>query len=543
MPITILISSSTNKIVIPFKNDQTVKECIDEIVKRSKLPKPSSSISYQLEYNGAELFQDDTLESLGLTDNIELVLKNQTIDINPVNTALSNFDLNNNNVTLLSPTTSTTTTTNTTTTPPHSTNNLIIKQIDVIVLDISGSMVAPIPGTGGMNRIGLAQALFQTFVDKFVALEFPVAVGLACFGGFSELTFSISTNYDSFSTELGEVSANRGSTHLYEAIKFGAEEIVKFRNNPPSSIKLAPADELISRVFCLTDGEDTSGFNPFITYQYLKEHGVIVDSIPIGISDQKILSAFSESTGGSCFISNNPTDAVALFEREALLNPTLRENFAPFSKSVQSRVEFEALGGIYLNTIESKVEDTLKSKCISNFQIEPSKIANATGRNKRVMEEYKRFIQEIAKETGEPPYSVFLSEGDIGVWKIILLGEKGTIYEGGRWVLSFQFPQDYPFRPPKVRFLTKIYHCNINTDGSLCLDVLREKWSPSLTVHNLLNSISDLLRNPDPLDPLDVVKAGIYRDSQTQYFINAAQWVKDYASLPLDDLKVIHQLN
>jgi len=89
-------------------------------------------------------------------------------------------------------------------------------------------------------------------------------------------------------------------------------------------------------------------------------------------------------------------------------------------------------------------------------------------------------------------------------------GYKGeSPYAGGVFFLSITFPVDYPFKPPKVSFTTKIYHPNINANGSICLDILRDQWSPALTISKgkafyvLRYSVMGLLSGSAPFDLLD----------------------------------------
>ena len=100
------------------------------------------------------------------------------------------------------------------------------------------------------------------------------------------------------------------------------------------------------------------------------------------------------------------------------------------------------------------------------------------------------------------------------------MGPPDSPYQGGVFFLTIHFPTDYPFKPPKVAFTTKIYHPNINTNGSICLDILRSviilssslkslgeilyrsQWSPALTISKVLLSICSLLCDPNPDDPL-----------------------------------------
>jgi len=81
-------------------------------------------------------------------------------------------------------------------------------------------------------------------------------------------------------------------------------------------------------------------------------------------------------------------------------------------------------------------------------------------------------------------------------------GPGETPYQGGVFFLNINFPADYPFKPPKCQFSTKIYHCNVNANGAICLDILKDQWSPALTISKVLLSLSSLLSDPNPSDPL-----------------------------------------
>uniref|UniRef100_A0A8D3DJY3 E2 ubiquitin-conjugating enzyme n=1 Tax=Scophthalmus maximus TaxID=52904 RepID=A0A8D3DJY3_SCOMX len=71
---------------------------------------------------------------------------------------------------------------------------------------------------------------------------------------------------------------------------------------------------------------------------------------------------------------------------------------------------------------------------------------------------------------------------DMFHWQATIMGPTESPYQGGVFFLTIHFPTDYPFKPPKVAFTTRIYHPNINSNGSICLDILRSQWSPALTI-------------------------------------------------------------
>ena len=112
----------------------------------------------------------------------------------------------------------------------------------------------------------------------------------------------------------------------------------------------------------------------------------------------------------------------------------------------------------------------------------------------------------------------------------VFIGPTGTVYEGGVFFLAIRVPLGYPFKPPQIRFATKIYHCNINEIGSLSLDILGERWTPATGVMKALRSIYTLLECANPNDPLNIDAARLYRGDRQMYDANAREWTRMYAS-------------
>merc|ERR1712110_871344 len=115
------------------------------------------------------------------------------------------------------------------------------------------------------------------------------------------------------------------------------------------------------------------------------------------------------------------------------------------------------------------------------------------------------------------------------IWTATIMGPEDSPYHGGVFFLNIQFPPDYPFKPPKVQFKTKIYHCNINKNGSICLDILKDQWSPALTISKVLLSISSLLTDPNPKDPLVPEIATQYNSNKAKHDAIAKEWTRKFA--------------
>lgn len=120
-------------------------------------------------------------------------------------------------------------------------------------------------------------------------------------------------------------------------------------------------------------------------------------------------------------------------------------------------------------------------------------------------------------------------EEDMFHWQATIMGPPDSPYAGGVFLVTIHFPPDYPFKPPKVAFRTKVFHPNINSSGSICLDILKEQWSPALTISKVLLSICSLLTDPNPDDPLVPEIAHMYKTDRTKYESTARSWTQKYA--------------
>jgi len=114
-------------------------------------------------------------------------------------------------------------------------------------------------------------------------------------------------------------------------------------------------------------------------------------------------------------------------------------------------------------------------------------------------------------------------------FRLQLLGPEQTPYEGGTFRLELFLPEEYPQEPPKVRFLTKVYHPNIDKLGRICLDVLKDKWSPILNIGTVLLSLQVLLGDPKADDPLDPAVADHFKSQRAEAEQKAREWTKLYA--------------
>ena len=130
-------------------------------------------------------------------------------------------------------------------------------------------------------------------------------------------------------------------------------------------------------------------------------------------------------------------------------------------------------------------------------------------------------------------------DGALDIWTATLEGPEGSPYQGGHFGVRMRFTDVYPAEAPQVHFITRLYHPNINVNGSICLDVLQTAWSPALTVMDVLDALRRLLVEPNPHDPLVPEIATLYSVDRAACNAQAAVWTATYAvpdvARPSDD--------
>lgn len=118
--------------------------------------------------------------------------------------------------------------------------------------------------------------------------------------------------------------------------------------------------------------------------------------------------------------------------------------------------------------------------------------------------------------SSEKGISAFPDGENIFKWIGTISGPEDTVYNGHKYRLQLEFPNSYPYAAPVVKFLTPCFHPNVDLSGSICLDILKDKWSALYDVRTILLSIQSLLGEPNNDSPLNA-QASILWANQTEY--------------------------
>lgn len=128
------------------------------------------------------------------------------------------------------------------------------------------------------------------------------------------------------------------------------------------------------------------------------------------------------------------------------------------------------------------------------------------------MRDFKRVQQDPTAGISAVPLA-----NDIMRWNAVIIGPENTPFEDGTFKLVIQFDEQYPTKPPMVKFISEMFHPNVYQSGELCLDILQNRWSPTFDVSTILTSIQSLLNDPNTASPANAEAANMFKDHRSQY--------------------------
>ncbi|KAI4337480.1 hypothetical protein L6164_015892 [Bauhinia variegata] len=148
----------------------------------------------------------------------------------------------------------------------------------------------------------------------------------------------------------------------------------------------------------------------------------------------------------------------------------------------------------------------------------------------RLFKEYKEVQREKAVD---PDIQLVCDDSNIFKWTALIKGPSETPYEGGVFQLAFAIPEQYPLQPPQVRFLTKIFHPNVHfKTGEICLDILKNAWSPAWTLQSVCRAIIALMAHPEPDSPLNCDSGNLLRSGDVRGYQSMARMYTRLAAMP-----------
>lgn len=149
----------------------------------------------------------------------------------------------------------------------------------------------------------------------------------------------------------------------------------------------------------------------------------------------------------------------------------------------------------------------------------------------------RRLMRDFKVLQKDPPMGIQGSpqENNIMIWDAVIYGPADTPFEDGTFKLQIEFSEEYPNKPPKVKFISEMFHPNVYSDGALCLDILQNRWSPSYDVSSILTSIQSLLDEPNPASPANAEAAKLFQENRCEYE-KRIQKIVEQSWLDFDDL-------
>ncbi|KAJ4503131.1 hypothetical protein HRR77_008557 [Exophiala dermatitidis] len=383
---------------------------------------------------------------------------------------------------------------------------------------------------GKYSRMAVTKQVFDALINRLIAYSFPTQVGLVTFGTKAKMSQKLTDVVENFRRAV-EKMEGRGKTALWDALALASDHMEEVAQQYPDAAK---------RIICLSDGEDTgSKLTHSAVCQMFRQRRVVVDSVSISSDSSSTLDLrlLSYLTAGYKFSPKTIEEAAALCELEPVLSiderPPINQPSDHYSSADQVAQPDHVTNDEYpARKTHPKVNDSFvhiaaqsqrtgRSDSVNN---QPH-ATNPSVRSRRLLQE----IQDIVSHP-HPSYDVYVSESNMAFWKIVLEGPDESSYEGGTFVFYLDMGEHYPLRAPSGRFLTRIFHPNINRHGRICHSIFDRNWTVDTTNKQVLDTVFGLLLVPEFTDPINTTVTLDYYWDEVAFKEQVQQHIRKYAS-------------
>ena len=402
----------------------------------------------------------------------------------------------------------------------------------VICIDTSSSMNAEMHGGWNLRRDGLGQSesrlhevkeFFQQFSTRLSSYSLSTNVGLVTFSGVGKVNVvqPLTMLQLDFRDKLAAVNA-RGSTAVFNALSLANSMLMTQKASFPKTK---------CRIILLTDGEDnSSNMAASFIADTLHNNDIVLDAIVIGSDSTSELFKISRSTGGYAFHPQTQHIFFQIFLLETFIDIRTRPDiekvtssdwasfqpkpadmrdpfsFPPCRPHPNQQDYFISLGSAHKFLRRKTAKSHAYSSAASTASTLRSSRTSTSGGPRILLSEVKAMI-----DNSHPRMDVYVSQSNIGFWKVIMEGPEGSPYETGTFLLYVDIGNDFPRTPPAVRFITQILHPNISKVSSLyfcdherrcanfiqhgrvCHPIFDREWNPHMHVYEVMQHIFGML--------------------------------------------------
>ena len=387
-----------------------------------------------------------------------------------------------------------------------------LREAVVVCIDRSGSMGTPLAEKTinevafesrapvmQRTRMEAVKAMFYAFRDATETVGGGThKLALLSFDNEVETRLGLTSRLADFEAIVDDIE-RRGQTAIFSSVVEAAAMLAPvFEASPQTDL----------RIIVLTDGQNNTGAPPQAALAAAQRIGAVVDALIVGDRPDRDLRRLVTATGGQAFQINDLGSGFELLENAGVASLKARRGGGPKPPFVAPPPgsTLESFEEQSFAARPARAAPQLAAGRVLEVSIGvplpgalPASSDATPGTVRRLMKEMASVAAADGRawlHTGEGCH-LFPSQENVLEWRALVEGPADSPFAGGTFALSVRVPQNYPLSPPTLRFVTPVYHCNVSDGGDICLDILKEKWNPALSVPKAVEAVRLMLRNPD----------------------------------------------